>query len=266
MIRQVKEQLKQLWKNVFGDEDEYLEAYFSQMYDEENTLVYWDGDKIAAALYIIPYDLCYSGRKEKCAYLYALATDSRYRRQGIMSELIHKALEKCRREGYLCCVLIPAEDSLCSYYEKFGFKKGRPVKADYSEELMTLELPYPMEVKECSVSDMLSIYRSSRAYERWGIRLDCRAGEFFLTQLTKEGGHIYSFDMEGEAGYAAVLVEKKTLQIISSNLHGGYVNSFREAMHRLHDFDVVENKRWDYMVCELGQAHVDNISVAGALL
>lgn len=116
--------LGEIWKKVFGDEDESIEEFFGYAFSPENVLCYQEGNTVAAMLYKLPCLIQgIDGKVEKAYYFYALATLKEYRGQGIMSRLIIRAQEEIRREGCRTIFLIPAESSLLAYYEPFGFQQ-----------------------------------------------------------------------------------------------------------------------------------------------
>lgn len=106
--------LKCMWHEIFGDEEDTLDFFFENVFAPENTLVWRVADRPEAMLYMIP-------NKEGGVYLYALATNEKYRNQGIMSELIKRALDILKEKGAEYAFLMPASKSLFAYYEKFGF-------------------------------------------------------------------------------------------------------------------------------------------------
>ena len=115
--------LRKLWSEVFHDEEWYLDLFFGNIFDRENTLVGKIEDKVAAMLYMVPYKLKYENNVCEAMYLYALATDESFRRKGIMTELIKKSEKIVEDLGYIGSFLVPAEESLFSYYEDLGFNK-----------------------------------------------------------------------------------------------------------------------------------------------
>lgn len=115
------ETLKQMWKEVFGDTETYLQMFFETIYQEENTLTIIEDNKLVAMLYMIPYTICRQGQMQTAVYLYALATKKEQRKHGYMTKLIEEANRIAKERGAVCTFLQPANESLYSYYEKRGF-------------------------------------------------------------------------------------------------------------------------------------------------
>ncbi len=112
------EKLRLIWREAFGDTDEFLDTFFETAFSPERcACIIKDGD-VLASLYWFDC-LC---RGEKTAYIYAVATAKAYRNKGLCTKLMeytHKKLADC---GYKCVVLVPGEKSLFEFYEKIGYK------------------------------------------------------------------------------------------------------------------------------------------------
>lgn len=116
------EALKQMWKEVFGDTETYLQMFFETVYKEENTLTIIEDNELVAMLYMIPYTICWKEQAQTAIYLYALATEKEQRKHGYMTKLIEEANRIAKERGAVCTFLQPANESLYSYYEKRGFE------------------------------------------------------------------------------------------------------------------------------------------------
>ena len=115
------ESLIKLWSDVFGDEREYIELLFPYGKSVCDIFAEFDGDEIVSALYLLDCILSFGGVQYTGKYLYAAATNEKYRGKGIMSSLINEAKEYCKSAGLDYISLVPANEGLYNYYEKFGF-------------------------------------------------------------------------------------------------------------------------------------------------
>ena len=77
-------ELRSLWKTAFGDEDAFLDAFFSTAYSPDRCRCIIEDDGIQAALYW--FDASCAGHK--FAYLYAVATDPAHRGKGLCRKLM----------------------------------------------------------------------------------------------------------------------------------------------------------------------------------
>ena len=56
-----RQQVCDMWKSVFGDSEDYMEIYFRTKYKNENTLLYFEGDKAVASLQMLPFQFTFCG-------------------------------------------------------------------------------------------------------------------------------------------------------------------------------------------------------------
>lgn len=110
--------LRQLWKEAFGDTDEFLDLFFSTAYHPDRCLQVVENGETAAALYWMDCEA--DGRK--LAYLYAVATAKKFRRQGIFRKLMEKTHRILQNQGYSGILLVPGEESLASFYRPMGYE------------------------------------------------------------------------------------------------------------------------------------------------
>lgn len=110
--------LKELWKLAFGDEGDFVEAFFSHAYASDRCRVTLDGERVAAMLYWL--DCEYQGRKS--AYLYAVATHPDFRGQGLCRALLEDTHECLAGRGYAAALLYPAGEGLRQMYGKMGYQ------------------------------------------------------------------------------------------------------------------------------------------------
>lgn len=119
-----KQQLKELWNNVFGDSEEYISLLFDYSYTPKECFAYFVEDKIVSVLYLLECEIFHDNKSYCGRYLYAAATDKNYRGQGIMSRLIKEAQDYCKSKSLDFISLVPANDYLYTYYSKFGFTEN----------------------------------------------------------------------------------------------------------------------------------------------
>ena len=117
------DELKDLWKTVFGDSDDVLDSFFRNTADPSGIYACRKDGKIISAFYLIDSSVTENNKKYTAKYLYAAATLPEYRRQGIMGDMIKYAAGICRMKGTQLIFLYPADEKLYSYYGKLGFRE-----------------------------------------------------------------------------------------------------------------------------------------------
>lgn len=114
--------LHSLWKENFGDSDEYIELIFSN-YFSLHTLYKVRENEIVSSLVGIPYSFrCASSDKPlRGLYLCGLSTLPKERGKGLMTELIEEINDKARSAGFDFTFLIPASEGMRRYYGDRGY-------------------------------------------------------------------------------------------------------------------------------------------------
>ncbi|MDE7432279.1 MAG: GNAT family N-acetyltransferase [Lachnospiraceae bacterium] len=213
-----KGELKLLWKNVFADEDAYIERFFSQVYNHRQTLTYQENGHIVSMLHMIPYTLQIEGKCFPAMYLYALATEERFRGRKIMSGLICKAHRIAEERGYLCSFLIPEGESLFGFYQRFGYTVPF---YDSGIVIQPHKLCHEIGISETDVSNdglwemMQSFYKGQNKV----IMLHREQFDFFLTDFYESGGRIYKItESKTVLGYAYGICKNGEIVISHTNM------------------------------------------------
>ena len=115
-------QLHTLWKDVFGDEDGYIDLFFSGAYFSSHPFAVVENGEVRSVLYLLDCHLQAGSRTYDGYYLYAAATKPQYRRRGLMRLLIEEAKDYMRETKKDFIALVPANAPLYQYYHTFGFE------------------------------------------------------------------------------------------------------------------------------------------------
>ena len=132
-------QLRSLWKAAFGDEDSFLDAFYSIAYSPERCRCLTMDGNIAAALYWFETHF----RGARFAYIYGVATDPAYRGQGLCRTLMEDARNILKAQGFDGIILYPATETLSGMYAKMGYAHWTTVSeftCGASEEAEPLQL------------------------------------------------------------------------------------------------------------------------------
>lgn len=115
-------QLRELWKQAFGDSDAFLDGFFATGFAPQRCRCITWNDRVAAALYW--FDCLWEGKK--LAYIYAVATAEDFRGKGFCRKLMEDTHRHLESLGYAGCVLVPGSRSLFDMYEKMGYRSFSP--------------------------------------------------------------------------------------------------------------------------------------------
>lgn len=120
-MEQNKEELINLWRSSFNDNEAFIKLFFDQVYKKENTLFIKKEGKIISALYLLPYTMKFYGKEISIYYIYRACTHPSERGKGYMLQLIQQAFEEMRKRSITLSVIIPTTPSLFDFYRKLGF-------------------------------------------------------------------------------------------------------------------------------------------------
>ena len=126
--------LRSLWKEAFGDTDEFLDGFFEYGFSPDRCRCIVKEGAVLSALYWFEGTV----EDQRFAYLYAVATAKAARGQGLFSALLQDVKRLLAAEGFDGILLHPADEGLARMYEKFGFSACanvdvRRVRADMWE-------------------------------------------------------------------------------------------------------------------------------------
>lgn len=118
---------REIWQEVFGDDDRFLDLYFRHVYQDSETdllIDYASAPKAIAHTGRVSYAFRVWGERIEAAYISGAATLSTERGRGLMPALLRSAHTRMYQTGKLLTFLIPAEPWLYDYYQrKFGYAK-----------------------------------------------------------------------------------------------------------------------------------------------
>lgn len=116
--------LRRLWKQAFGDRDDFLDGFFQTGFSYDRCRCLHTDGVLASALYW--FDCSWKGKK--VAYLYAVATDAAFQGKGLCRALMEDTHKHLQSLGYAGAALVPGDGGLSAMYGKFGYQGFCPVK------------------------------------------------------------------------------------------------------------------------------------------
>lgn len=204
--------LKVLFKACFGDTDEFLDLFFSEYFQRTTGMVAIRDKRIVAMLFLCPAKIKTSGIKSTIYYVYACATLSEYRNQGIMNQLLQVGYAYARQQKAWGLILVPASSGLAEYYSRLGFipfSHARVVreKTSHQEEGV---LPISCTLTPKQIHQI----RNERFGKNMQVQWSLSHIDFSVRLLTLEhGGSLGLQWANGDLDYALYQISRKTLSI-----------------------------------------------------
>lgn len=119
MLTEKEQNMRHLWQECFGDDIATIDHFFATVYNPKLCFTHSINGAVAAMLHLIP--IRYGNSQH--GYIYAVATKPAFRRQGIASQLIQRAIEYAKEcKEYDSLILIPADEAAQRLYSRFGFE------------------------------------------------------------------------------------------------------------------------------------------------
>lgn len=146
-----KDRTKSLWERIFAeDSDRFLDYYYEVKTADNEILVLERDGEILSMLQLNPYRLQLGAAQVEAAYVIAVATDGRYRHQGMMARLLRRAMQDRQEKEQPFLFLMPAAEAI---YRPFGFRfiyrqqsiTGVPGVPDDAEPLTPVEDHSPVK-------------------------------------------------------------------------------------------------------------------------
>lgn len=200
------ERQKEIWKLCFGDSDEYIDFFYTNLYKADAAMVLLQDEEISAMLTMIPIKIVAPDNQSlSSTMLYAIATHPEYRHRGFATQLIaftHRYLEA---EKSKFSVLVPADKQLFEFYRKLG----------YTEAFYIRELQITLENFSGLIKGVACTFASITPEEYNRRRNKLLSGHLYISYSNKEiayqkklsvqsGADIYGIDIEKVEGCVAI--------------------------------------------------------------
>ena len=200
-----REDIVSLWHECFGDGKEYVEFFLDNCTDKL-CLGYIGEEGLASMLFLLNGSVngC------SCKYIYAACTSKRFRGRGLMGGLIEYSKQFCIDKKIDFIFLVPGEESLYSYYSRFGFIP-KMMRTDIElkggsgafNPNKTTDIRFAAEKR-------LKLLPADR------FAFDLKTTEYTVREFLHTGGEIYFAD--GENGYIAFAVRENKKILIKELL------------------------------------------------
>jgi hypothetical protein len=194
-----------------------VEDYFARRHLDENMLVETQEGDIAGMLSMLPLRLASPGRSFAARYIYAVATDPKFRNQGVSTRLLEFAHGFMQRLGEEASILVPASPSLFDFYGKRGYTTAFSLDTVRFEAAKLPPFPNGGYFAPCTPGDYKRLrdtaFSSSRLYACW----DEKSVAYAMLSFGPEGGvtRLLSGNGKGCAAWErqedAVLIRELTL-------------------------------------------------------
>ena len=116
--------LRALFAASFNEDEHFVDAFFSIGFSPERARVITDGEEVKAALYWFDCEVF----GERLAYIFGVSTVESERGKGLCKALMNDTHAHLKSLGYSGALIVPAEESLYSFYESLGYSESAGIK------------------------------------------------------------------------------------------------------------------------------------------
>lgn len=200
--------LRQLWREAFGDSEQFLDGFFSEGFAPDRCRYLTAAGNVLAALYW--FDV--SCRGQKMAYLYALATTRTCRGRGLCRALMENTRVLLMQRGYTAMLLVPDGEGLRQMYGRMGFENCGGIRM-----LSAKAAGEPISLRQIHAGEFASLrrqYLPEGSVLQEGPSLTCLetfgsfyAGEDFLLVGTMEAGNFRGMELLGTPSFAGRILK-----------------------------------------------------------
>ncbi len=209
-------QVKALWKDCFGDEDSYIELFFSRIdfnKDNNRILIIKDHDSIVSMAFLLESTVYAGGVPYSAYYLFAVATLPQLRGRGYATIIEQYAKDTALLHNKCYLTLVPQTPSLFEFYKAIGYDTAfflTKTTLHYAQISHSLT---PILLTRLSKEEFVS-YRKEciRSIPYSCGFADINAG-FVYDDLRYSGIECYSVEYRDTKGYICTSVEGDTLII-----------------------------------------------------
>ena len=190
LARDEKNKTRNLYEQAFfEDTSNFIDYYYKEKNKNNKVLVYEKDGQIASMVHLNPYKMKFLSSVYEIDYIVAVATDIKFRRMGLMRELISRFLRDMYTENKPFTFLLPANKA---YYEPFDFIfVNKYEKIEFNELGKSLEkVYYEDKYKE----ELIKFINETldKDYDAYCIR-DEENFSIYLKELKSENGYIELF-------------------------------------------------------------------------
>ena len=199
--------LRDLWKEAFGDNDAFLDSFYSTAFDTSRCRVACVDNNLAAVLYWFDCTV----DDQRIAYVYAVATSKAYRGNGACHVLLENTHKHLKSLGYSSVILVPGNEVLVNLYEGCEYELcTKRSRMECNAEDMGLI------IKEISKDEYTALRREflpAHAVIQEGENLDFLetqmkfyTGDHFLLVANIENANLYGAELLGDSTLAPGIV------------------------------------------------------------
>ncbi len=197
-------ELRELWKECFGDSNQYIDLYFSGYDISRHMLVFMDGEHPVSMLSLLPMTVVTQAGIMPARYIYAVATKQSYRGRGLSTKLLEYVHKYLKEQGIKLSVLVPASAQLYNFYGKRGFSAEFYAGQAIVGRALIPEFNGSFVITDTTVQEFMQIRERAFAGRTMFVRWDGDSLAYRMAETAFNGGETLTL-ATGDASHAVAV-------------------------------------------------------------
>ncbi len=231
----MREALRQLWHECFGDNNDYVDLYFAQHDIARHTMVFIDGETPVSMLSLLPMTVVTRAGILPARYIYAVATKASHRGRGISTKMLEAAHKHMRQAGLKLSVLVPASGPLYNFYGKRGFEAAFYAGHTIVTRDQIPEYNGSFAVSESTAEEFMGIRENAFPGRTMFVRWDGDALSYRLTDTAFNGGETLTLTTGGARAVAVCYSRSGSVLVKELALDGMTIETALAILQRKYD-------------------------------
>ncbi|WP_296647309.1 GNAT family N-acetyltransferase, partial [Romboutsia sp. 13368] len=214
-IRYAKEEeienIKDIWNYCFNDEDSFVDYYFNNRYNNQNTIVACEDKDIVSSLQLNQYKIKLDNKIYDTSYVVGVSTFPEVRGRGYMKKIMDYSLNELYKKGQLISILMPIDYRL---YRKYGYEHCYDQLEYYIniDDLKNFNLAGRLyKATEENIDDLININNTFLEDVNGNTVRDKEYYINLFKEVNSEGGHIYVYKDGTYKGYIIYFLNNENI-------------------------------------------------------
>lgn len=193
--------IKEIWSYCFNDSEKFMDYYFNNKYDIDNTVVVDEREDVVSSLQLNQYKLRLNDKVYDVSYIVGVSTFPQVRGMGYMKNIMTFSLKELYKKGQLISILMPIDYRL---YRKYGYEHCYD-QLEYKIDINSLSSfkvnGRMYKVNDSYIEEIIKINDNFLNELNGNIVRDNNYYKNLFKEVESEDGHIYIHENNGYEGY-----------------------------------------------------------------
>ncbi|MBC2576528.1 GNAT family N-acetyltransferase [Peptostreptococcus canis] len=203
-----KNQIRKIWEYCFNDSPGYVDFYFENKFDYNNTMVLDLDGNIISSIHLNQHTLRINSKKFDVSYVVGVSTLPEARGMGMMDDLMKKSILEMKNRGQMISILMPIDFRL---YRKYGYTNCYNILVQSINifDLKKFKINGTFKpATENSLENLEEIYRCHTSrLNGYSVR-DTKYYKDFIKEMSVDSGYLYiNYRGDEPVGYISYSID-----------------------------------------------------------